>query len=99
MSNSIEFQGPDGNDGPFLLASGGGWTNFCEWVLSLPDRYKTLRLLVNDGEAKDTLSLGNELKECLDKYGSGIDPNTKDVVDHLIESIGVGDTYETAIIN
>lgn len=97
MSNSIQFDAPDGDVEIFQLASGSAWTDFCAWARPLAG-YNYLAQLTLKGTVTDTLGLSNDLGQALDWFGSGLDPNTLSVAEHLYKNIGVGDSEETATV-
>jgi hypothetical protein len=94
MPVSIRLASPDGVD-QYQLASGTGWTNFGSWAARLPLRFESVQALYQDGEVRDTLALANQLKQAWDEHRPE-DPDVADVLLHLIENLGVGDSDEVA---
>jgi hypothetical protein len=61
MSYSISFKNSEGEDGPFSLCSIGAWTAFLGYVQQLPDKFVSLKALVETGHAPNTELLSEEL--------------------------------------
>lgn len=95
MSLSVQFTGADdGDDGPFQLASAGGWKAFGEWegcISCLP-----LQHFYSTGKFAGTDELAKLLQLQLDAY-----PPSDDVahtVEQFLTLLGIGDEAETATV-
>lgn len=95
MSVSVEYRDGDSADGPFQLASAAGWEAVGAWVHDLPG-YETLHELVETGEARNTASLSDDLKSAMYDYPPKA--LVKKTLDELLETLGVGDESETAVV-
>ena len=93
MSLSITFTGPEGTDGPYQLASAGGWDRFSSWVSNSPP----LRHLVNAGSYVGTDSLSKALATHIDQVTALDDVNH--TAQQLLDLLGVGDSEETATVS
>jgi hypothetical protein len=98
MGVSVMFHGaPDGDDGPFDLASTGAWTAFVAAVDALPSAGNAaLRSLADQGEAKGTHDLADELAAAVS--AGKLRGAAAGVAAELAAVLGVGDPDETATI-
>jgi hypothetical protein len=95
---SIRFTGaPDGEDGPFDLASAGAWAAFGRWAESLPAAdYPLVRALADDGAAAPTYLLVEQLAAAVEAFPP---PNrVRETADRILKLVRVGDPEETAVI-
>jgi hypothetical protein len=97
MSLSVMFHGaPDGDDGPFQLASGSGWAAFGEWAESLAKSH-LLKELVEDGTVSDSGKLSKQLKKALRKSPPD-NPDVEDTARQLLKRLGVGRGEESVTV-
>ena len=99
MSYSINFDSPDGGEEVFALCNVGSWGKFKEYVDALPGEYNYFKDFVLTGESQNTNTLSDELLTA-----QLIDPPTEgspamEVLEILIELVGVGDEEEHAYIS
>src|SRR4051794_8454539 len=90
---------PDGDDGPFHLASANEWAAFTKWVESLPKSattYPHLNKLVNTGTVDNSRNLSLELKAVRPYVVPG--GNVPVTYKVLTRYVGVGDPEETVSI-
>lgn len=81
----------------FYFGSNSDVVDFNEWVLSLDaDTFPTLRAFVEQGEAKDTAKLGDEIEAALEnEKTTPTAPGVMETVESFVDIIGVGSPDET----
>lgn len=82
------------NHGTFSLASSNGWLAFANWAESQPDAPK-LKELCTIGGCVDTEALRVELEVALE---SDTPIYVADTAQGLLDSIGMGDPTEEAVV-
>lgn len=93
MALSVSFVGaPDGDDGPFQLATANGWKEFAAWAEQHAD-CPALQALVRDGTCNS-----RELAEELERVDEPISSNVSDTLDGLVQLLGDGDPAERVLV-
>lgn len=94
---SLSFRGsPDGDDGPFIIASGAAWRSVIAWCEPVGVFVPYLDALIRNGSVENTVALSYDVRGALSKLRPG--PVVASILNEMLRCVRVGDSAETAII-
>lgn len=87
---------PDGDDGPFPLATASGMSELSRWAAGLPDDLPAVKAFVEQGEFAGTDELSRQLVAAMKDHRPP--KHVRHTAIKLLKVMGVGDPEETATV-